>query len=83
MNFSLLKAFYDRLSPRTKMIGAAILAFLVGTLFGGHGTSEGTGRYQAYIGGGVVATLDTHTGQLYILDGDGKTYHRGPKVSFF
>ena len=45
MNLSILKAFFDRLSVRTKLIGMAVIAFLIGTFFGGRGTSEVNGRY--------------------------------------
>lgn len=83
MNFGLLKVFYDRLSVRTKLIGVGIIAFVIGTFFGGRGGDSGMGRYVPFNGGGTLATLDTKTGQVYIVSGDGQTYKRGPKVPYW
>lgn len=83
MNLSLLKAFLDRLSVRTKLIGVAVIAFLIGTFFGGRGGSEGTGRYVPFGNSSTMATLDTRTGQIWIVEGDGKIYQRGPKIPYW
>lgn len=83
MNLSLLKAFFDRLSVRTKLIGAAVIAFVIGTFFGGRGGSEGSGRYVPFNAGGTMATLDTRSGQVWIVDGDGQSYRRGPKIPYW
>ena len=83
MNLGLLKAFYDRLSVRTKLIGVAVLAFLLGTFFGGRGSTEGTGRYVPFSSSNTLATLDTRSGQIWIVDNDGKVYRKGPKIPYW
>lgn len=83
MNFSLLKAFYDRLSVRTKMIGVAVIAFVLGTFFGGRGGTEGAGRYVPYSNNNTLATLDTRNGQIWIVDNDGHNYRKGPKIPYW
>ena len=68
MNYwAILKGFLDRLSVRTKMIGLAIIAFVIGTFFGGHGSESNNGRYVPW-GNSGTAMLDTRTGQLWTLD---------------
>ena len=84
MNLSLLKAFIDRLSVRTKLIAVGVIAFVIGTFFGGRGANEGAGRYVPFNNNGsALATLDTRTGQIYIVDNDGRNYRRGPKISYW
>ncbi len=85
MNLSILKAFFDRLSVRTKLIGMAIIAFLLGTFFGGRGGSEGSGRYVPFnsVGGNSMATLDTRSGQVWIVDAEGQNYRKGPKIPYW
>ena len=81
MNFGILKAFLDRLSVRTKLIGVAVIAFLIGTFFGGHGSGESNGRYVPWGTGGSL--LDTRTGKTYMLDPDTHTFRHGPSLPYF
>lgn len=81
MNLSILKAFVDRLSVRTKLIGVAIVAFLIGTFFGGHGSGESNGRYVPWGTNGSL--LDTRTGKTYMLDADAQTFKHGPALPYF
>ena len=81
MNLSILKAFLDRLSVRTKLIAVAIIAFLIGTYFGGRGTSESNGRYVPWGSGGSL--LDTRTGKTYVLDNDTHAFKHGPSLPYW
>lgn len=81
MNLSLLKAFLDRLSVRTKLIGTAVIAFLIGTYFGGRGTSEVNGRYLPW--GSSGSLLDTRSGKTYVLDNDTHTFKHGPSLPYW
>ena len=83
MNLSLLTAFINRLSTRTKLISVAIIAFLIGTYFGGRGGNDGTGRYVPFSNSNSLATLDTRSGQIWIVDNDGKEYRKGPKIPYW
>ena len=76
MNLSILKAFLDRLSVRTKLIGVGIIAFVAGTFFGGKSVSEGNGRYVPW----GVNMLDTQTGQIYMIDQNAQHLRRGPSL---
>ena len=81
MNLSILKAFFDRLSVRTKLIGMAVIAFLIGTFFGGHGSTESNGRYVPWSTGGSL--LDTRTGKTYVLDPDTQRFKSGPSLPYW
>ena len=81
MNLSILKAFFDRLSVRTKLIGMAVIAFLIGTFFGGRGTAESNGRYVPWGAGGSL--LDTRTGKTYVLDTDSHAFKHGPSLPYW
>ena len=81
MNLSILRAFFDRLSVRTKLIGMAVIAFLIGTFFGGHGTSESNGRYVPWGSGGSL--LDTRTGKTYMFDPDKQSFRSGPSLPYW
>ncbi len=81
MNLSILKAFLDRLSVRTKLIGTAVIAFLIGTYFGGRGTSEVNGRYVPWGTGGSL--LDTRSGKTYVLDNDTHSFKHGPSLPYW
>ena len=83
MNLSLLKAFFDRLSVRTKLIGVAVIAFLLGTFFGGRGGNEGTGRYVPFGNSNSLATLDTRNGQIWLVENEGTSYRKGPKIPYW
>lgn len=83
MNFGLLTAFVDRLSVRTKLIGVAVIALLIGMWLGGRGNNEGSGRYVPFTSGNSMATLDTRSGQVWIVDAEGQNYRRGPKIPYW
>ena len=85
MNLSLLTAFINRLSTRTKLISVAVIAFLIGTFFGGRGGNEGTGRYVPFGNANKLATLDTRNGQIWIVEGDAENtvYRKGPKIPYW
>ena len=83
MNLSLLTAFINRLSTRTKLISVAVIAFLIGTFFGGRGGSDGTGRYVPFSNSNKLVTLDTRNGQIWIAEDDGSNYRKGPKIPYW
>ena len=83
MNYwAILKGFLDRFSVRTKMIALAVLAFVIGTFFGGHGSESSNGRYVPW-GNGGTAMLDTRTGQLWTLDPDSHRFQRMASLPYF
>ena len=83
MNYwAILKSFLDRLSVRTKMIALAVIAFVIGTFFGGHGTENGNGRYVPW-GQAGTALLDTRTGQLWTLDPESHRFQRFASLPYF
>ncbi len=63
---NLFTTMLARMSPKSKLIGAAILAFLIGIMF--KSSSSGAGRYQA-CGNSAMYVLDTQNGSLWELDG--------------
>ena len=67
MNFSMPLALWARLGERTKLIAVAVVAFIIGTFFGGRGTTAtANGRYVPWnSGSGEPALLDTQTGQIW------------------
>ena len=85
INLSLVKGLWGRLGERTKLIGVAVLAFVLGTFWGGHGTvSNENGRYLAVgVDGRIVQ--DTRTGEVWVFDGDSHTFRRqgAPTRSWF
>jgi hypothetical protein len=70
MNFSMPLALWARLGERTKLIVVGVVAFIVGTFFGGHGTTASpNGRYVPWGNvAGEPALLDTQTGQIWVVD---------------
>ena len=83
MNYwAILKGFLDRLSVRTKMIGLAVIAFVIGTFFGGHGAESSNGRYVPW-GNSGTAMLDTRTGQLWTLNGDANGFKKQASLPYF
>lgn len=76
MNLSVLKAFFDRLSVRTKLIIVGAVTFFIGMFFGGHGAAQNNGRYV--LSGNIV--LDTQTGQVYVIDANSDHMKRGPSL---
>ncbi len=83
MNYwAILKGFLDRFSVRTKMIALAVLAFVIGTFFGGHGSESSNGRYVPW-GNGGSAMLDTRTGQLWSVDPDAHSFHKMASLPYF
>ena len=83
MNYwAILKGFLDRFSVRTKMIALAVVAFVIGTFFGGHGGDTGNGRYVPW-GNSGTAMLDTKTGQLWALDAESHRFQRLAALPYF
>ena len=83
MNYwAILKNFLDRLSVRTKMIGLAVIAFFIGTFWGGHGSENSNGRYVPW-GNSGTAMMDTRTGKLYLLDSDSHSFRQAAALPFF
>ena len=65
--------------------GSGTIAFLLGSLWGGHGTvSNENGRYAAVDKDGRVL-LDTHTGEVWVFNSDDHTFKRqgAPTHSWF
>ena len=85
INLSFVKGLWGRVSERTKLIGAAVLAFLLGTLWGGHRQTAGdNGRYTA-VGTDGHVLLDTRTGEVWVFDGEKHAFRRqgAPDGSWF
>ena len=83
MNYwAIIKGFLDRLSVRTKMIVLAVIAFVIGTFFGGHGAESSNGRYVPW-GSNGTAMLDTRSGQLWVLDSDSHKFQRMASLPYF
>ena len=82
MNLSMVTALWARLGERTKIIAVAVVAFLLGTFFGGRGaTATANGRYVPWGNGGqVAALLDTQTGQIWIVDDGSHKFRKGPSL---
>ena len=79
MNTTMFRQFYDRIPERTRIVLIAVLAFGIGTLFGGSG--GGNGRYVPAGASGLVI-LDTKTGTIW-AEGPGGTYTRLASFSYF
>ncbi len=85
INLSLVKGLWARVGERTKLIGVAVLAFILGTLWGGHRTvSNENGRYVA-VGTEGRVLLDTRTGEVWVFNNDDHTFKRqgAPTHSWF
>jgi photosystem II stability/assembly factor-like uncharacterized protein len=67
MNFTTLGQFYNQLSARTRTILVAVVAFGLGTFFGGSGAANG--RYIP-VGGSGALIMDTRTGTTWKADPD-------------
>lgn len=84
MNISMLTQMLGRLSERTKLIIVAIVAFLIGSLFGGRSGETVNGRYVPWntpdIRGGL---LDTRTGQVWSLNPLSKRFERVASIPYF
>jgi hypothetical protein len=81
MNTAMFRQFYGQIPDRTKMILIALLAFGIGTLFGGSG--GGNGRYIP-VGGTGTIIMDTKTGTTWRADPDHpSTYSRLASFSYF
>ncbi len=78
INLSLVKGLWARVGERTKLIGVGVLAFVLGTLWGGHRTvSNENGRFVA-IGTDGLTLLDTRTGEVWVRISDSQGYKRIP-----
>ena len=78
INLSFVRGLWARLGERTKLVGVGLLAFVLGTLWGGHRTvSNENGRFVA-VGAEGRMLLDTRTGEVWLPTGDGQTYKRVP-----
>ena len=78
MNFSMPLALWARLGERTKLIAVAVVAFVIGTFFGGRGaTATANGRYVPW-GNGGEALLDTQNGQVWRVN---ESTHKFEKVA--
>ena len=83
INLSLVTGLWGRLGERTKLIGVAVVAFLLGTLWGGHRPTGGdNGRYLA-IGTDGHLLLDTHNGDVWVLDNDTHKFKRQASMPYF
>jgi hypothetical protein len=81
MNLSTLRQFYAQLAPGTKTILIALLAFGLGTFFGGSGAANG--RYLP-VGGSGTMIIDTRTGTTWTTDTSRPgTYRRLNSFSYF
>ena len=79
MNFSMPLALWARLGERTKLISVAIVAFIIGTFFGGRGaTATANGRYVPWGNGAGEALLDTQNGQVWRVN---ENTHKFEKVA--
>jgi len=65
MNITTFRELLARIPERTKIVLIAVLAFCIGTLFGGSG--GGNGRYMP-VGGSGNIIMDTKTGATYVVD---------------
>jgi hypothetical protein len=81
MNTTIFRQFLGQNPERTKMIIIAVIAFGVGTLFGGSG--GGNGRYMPMgASGGII--MDTRTGTAWRIDQERPgTYTRLASFSYF
>jgi len=81
MNTTLFRQFLAQIPDRTKTILIAVLAFAIGTLFGGSG--GGNGRYIP-VGGTGAIIMDTKTGAIWKTDSDHPgAYTRLASFSYF
>jgi photosystem II stability/assembly factor-like uncharacterized protein len=81
MNITMFRQFFSQIPERTKTVIIAVLAFGVGTLFGGAG--GGNGRYIP-VGGSGSIIMDTKTGTTWKGDADHPgTYARLASFSYF
>jgi hypothetical protein len=65
MNTTMFRQLLARIPERTKFVLVAVLAFGVGSLFGGSG--GGNGRYLP-VGGSGNLIMDTKTGTTYTTE---------------
>ena len=83
MNYwAILRSFLDRFNVRTKMVALAVVAFVIGTFFGGHGSESSNGRYVPW-GSNGSAMLDTRTGQLWAIDPEQHHFQRQASLPYF
>ena len=85
INFSFVQGLWARTGERTKLIGIGLLAFILGTFWGGRNTvANETGRYAA-VGAGGTVLLDTRTGEVWYFDDSSHTFKRqgAPTHSWF
>ena len=81
MNTTIFRQFLAQIPDRTKTILIAVLAFGIGTLFGGSG--GGNGRYIP-VGGSGFIIMDTKTGTIWKTDSDHPgAYTRLASFSYF
>ncbi len=81
LNIATLRQFYNQLPANTKMILIAVVAFGLGTFFGG--SSAGNGRYIP-VGGTGAIIMDTKTGAIWKTDSDHPgAYTRLASFSYF
>jgi hypothetical protein len=83
MNTAIFRHFLAQIPDRTKTILIAVLAFGVGTLFGGSGA--GNGRYIPVGGSGTgTVIMDTRTGTMWRIDSERPgAYTRIASFSYF
>ncbi len=85
INLSFVKGLWARVGERTKLIGVGLVAFILGTLWGGRHTVSGdNGRYLAVgVEGRIVQ--DTRTGEVWVFDNDSHAFKRqgAPTHSWF
>jgi hypothetical protein len=81
MNTAMFRQFYAQIPDRTRTIIIAVLAFVIGTMFGGSGGS--IGRYIP-VGSSGAIIMDTKTGTTWMAGPDHPaTYTRLGSFSYF
>jgi hypothetical protein len=81
MNTAMFRQLYAQIPDRTKIVLIAVLAFGIGTMFGGSGGNNG--RYIP-VGGSGALIMDTKTGTTWSVDSSHPgTYTRNASFSTF
>jgi hypothetical protein len=80
VNFNVVPQMLGKISQRTKLIGVAIIAFLLGLMFAGRGGDSANGRYVPW---GSEGLLDTRTGQIWVVDPESHHFKRWASLPYF
>ena len=85
INISFVQGLWARLGERTKLVSVGVLAFVLGTFWGGrHTVANESGRYTA-VGTDGHVLLDTRTGEVWVFNETDHTFKRqgAPTHSWF